>query len=76
VSAGDLEPNAVLIGGPGPIGGRHVYAEPDTIDYRATAGDGTGEYVWQRTSRFEARAGGGMLRVFAYMGAAGQPVEL
>lgn len=68
--------NAVLIGGPEPIGGRHVVADAREIEYRASAGDGTGLHVWQRTSRFETRLGGGMLRVYAYMGAVGTPVEL
>jgi hypothetical protein len=35
---------------------------------RATAADGSGVHVWVRSSRFQAKAGGGMLRVFVYAG--------
>lgn len=62
------ESNAVLAGGPQPVGSRYVYVEQAQADVRATAADGSGLHVWVRSSRFQAKAGGGMLRVFVYAG--------
>ncbi len=71
-----LAPNAVLVGGPEPIGGRQVRVERDTSEVRASAGDGSGLHAWTRTGRMEPRRGGGWLRVYAYHGAAGEPMAL
>lgn len=69
-----LTPNAVLVGGPEPIGGRQVRVERDVTEVRASAGDGSGLHAWARTGRMEPRQGGGWLRVYVYTGAAGQAV--
>ena len=71
-----LAPNAVLVGGPEPIGGRQVRVEQDATEVRASAGDGSGMHAWTRTGRMEPRRGGGWLRVYVYVGAADQPIAL
>lgn len=71
-----LAPNAVLVGGPEPIGGRHVRAEQGALEVRAGAGDGSGLHVWSRTGRMEPRGGGGWVRVYVYTGPADQPIAL
>ena len=68
MTAGDLEPNAVLVGCPQPIGVRHVHVELDERDVRASAKDGSGLHVWSRTSLFETWQGGAPLRVYKYAG--------
>jgi hypothetical protein len=72
----DLEPNVLLVGGPQPIGPRQVHADRDSWEYRASAADGSGLHVWQRTGRMEPRQGGGWLRVFVYFGPDNQPITL
>ena len=62
------ESNAVLAGGPQPVGSRYVEVEQGQAEVRAAAADGSGVHVWMRSSRFQAKAGGGMLRVFVYAG--------
>jgi hypothetical protein len=71
-----LTPNAVLVGGPEPIGGRQVRVEPDVTEVRAGAGDGSGLHAWARTGRMEPRRGGGWLRVYVYAGPADRTVAL
>jgi hypothetical protein len=68
VTASDLEPNAVLVDGPEPIGVRQVHVEQDATEVRMSAVDGSGLHVWSRTSRFEQKAGGNLLRVYVYAG--------
>ena len=72
----DFEPNAVLVGGPQPIGSRQLHADRDAWELRASAADGSGLLVWRRTSRMEPRSGGGWLRVFVYFGQDGQPLPM
>jgi hypothetical protein len=60
----ELKANAILRGGPDPIGGRHVVAAPGAAEVRALAANGSGAHVWRRTGRFEPRPNGGVLRVF------------
>jgi hypothetical protein len=71
-----LTPNAVLVGGPEPIGGRQVRVERDATEVRASAGDGSGLHAWARTGRMEPRQGGGWLRVYVYTGPADRTVTL
>lgn len=71
-----LTPNAVLVGGPEPIGGRQVRVEQGATEVRAGAGDGSGLHAWSRTGRMEPRRGGGWLRVYVYRGPADQPFAL
>jgi hypothetical protein len=72
----DLEPNAVLVGGPQPIGSRELHAAAGAWELRASAADGSGLHVWRRTSRMEPRRGGGWLRVFVYFGSDDQPIPM
>jgi hypothetical protein len=71
-----LDVNALLVGGPQPIGSRYLHAEQDASELRVSAADGSGLHVWQRTSRFAPKHGGGLLRVFTYMGPHGEPIPL
>lgn len=66
MNVGDLEPNAVLVGGPEPTGARHVHVEQAAPDVRASAEDGSGLHAWLRTSLFETWQGGAPLRVYRY----------
>jgi hypothetical protein len=71
-----LDVNALLVGGPQPIGSRYTHADQDASELRASAVDGSGLHVWQRTSRFAPKHGGGLLRVYVYMGPDGEPIPL
>lgn len=64
----ELKANAILRGGPDPVAGRHVVAEPGAAEVRIRAAGSSGEHVWKRTGRFEPRPNGGVLRVFVYDG--------
>ena len=72
----ELDPNAVLVGGPQPIGSRQLRGDPDAWELRASAADGSGLHVWRRTGRMEPRRGGGWLRVYVYYGADDQPIPM
>ena len=71
-----LDANAVLVGGPQPIGARQVRVEPGADEVRFSAADGSGLHVWRRTGRMEPRRGGGWLRVYVYVGADDEPIPL
>ena len=62
----EIEPNAILADGPEPHGGRHFWAGPDTLEYRAAAIDGS-DHVWQRSHRLEPLKGYGWARVYAHV---------
>jgi hypothetical protein len=70
------EANALLVGGPQPIGSRYLRADQGASELRASAADGSGLHVWQRTTRFAPKPGGGLLRVFVYQGADDEPIPL
>lgn len=71
-----LDANALLVGGPQPIGSRQVRTEEGASEFRASAVDGSGLHVWQRTARFAPKHGGGWLRVFVYQGRNDEPHPL
>lgn len=63
------EGNAVLVGGPQPIGSRQVHVEQEQTEVIATARDGSGEHGWALSNRHQAaKAHGGILRVYTYAG--------
>ncbi|HEV2636705.1 MAG TPA: hypothetical protein VGX23_16255 [Actinocrinis sp.] len=71
----ELKPNAVLRGGPQPVGPRQVRLS-ESADLRTwQAADGSGAHVWSRTGQFEEFAGG-LLRVYAYTGPAEEPPKI
>jgi len=72
----DFEPNALIVGGPQPIGSRELHADLDAWEVRASAADGSGLHVWRRTSRMEPRQGRGWLRVYVYFGRDDQPIPM
>lgn len=63
------KPNAMLRGGPQPVGPRQVHAVDSAERVTWQAADGSGARVWTRTGQFEEFAGG-LLRVFVYEGPA------
>jgi hypothetical protein len=65
------KPNAMLRGGPQPVGPRQVHATESAERVTWQAADGSGPHVWTRTGQFEEFAGG-LLRVFVYEGPAEQ----
>jgi hypothetical protein len=71
-----LDANALLVGGPQPVGSRYLRAEEGASELRAAAADGSGTHVWQRTTRFAPKPGGGLLRVFVYLGPDSEPITL
>jgi hypothetical protein len=62
----DLTPNVVLVGGPTPTGSRETQLDEPVDTILARAADGSGVYAWMRSSRFQTKAGSGMLRVYVY----------
>jgi hypothetical protein len=63
----EQRPNAHLLGGPEPIGGRRVHVDLDAIEVHAAVADGS-VYVWVRVSMSEPTPEGGWLRVYRYAG--------
>ena len=70
-----MEPNVVLAGGPTPTGSRETRLDEPVDTILARVADGSGVHAWTRTSRFEPRADGGLLRVYAYAGPVGDVAE-
>ena len=65
------QPNAVLRGGPVPVGPRQVHLKDAADQVTWQAADGSGTHAWTRTGQFEEHPGG-LLRVYVYAGAVGK----
>jgi hypothetical protein len=61
------EPNAILTGGPEPVGGREVHVENDQSAYYAITADRT-RHVWWRAPLLEPMMDGRELRVYIHLG--------
>jgi hypothetical protein len=62
----EIEPNAILVGGPEPQGGRQICAGPNLVEYRVATADGV-DHVWLRSDRLERLKGFGWARVYAHV---------
>jgi hypothetical protein len=68
----DTRANAHLIGGPEPVGGRHVHIDLDAPEVRAAVADGS-VYAWVRVDMSEPTPDGGWLRIYRYAGRVSEP---